>query len=203
MTLFKSFVKSILRKPPRGMKCGSGVTVQRPHNIAAADHISLGDRSFIGKNALIAPILEYAGVRYDPRIRIGNDVYIGPNVYIASHGQIIIGDGSVLSEYVFLNDSGHGLDPEAGLIMKQKLVHAENITIGRSCFLGLRSAIMSGVTLGDHCVVGVNSVVTKSFPAYSMVAGSPARLVRRYSFKQKAWISPLSEEFSPIPQGSE
>ena len=178
----------LLNGPPRGMQCGTGVKVQRPHRISNPRCISIGDRTIIGHGASMEPILEYANVRYSPKIEIGNDVYIGPHVYLASVGRITIGDGAVLSEYVYLNDTNHGFDPERGLIMQQELVHPRDITIGKSCFLGLRSAIMPGVTLGDHCVVGTGAVVTKSFPAYSMIAGVPAVLIKRYSLEERQWM---------------
>ncbi|MBN9615151.1 MAG: hypothetical protein BGO25_12250 [Acidobacteriales bacterium 59-55] len=114
---------------------------------------------------MIAPIVEYEGVCYQPEIKIGQNVYIGPNAYLACINGITIGDSCVLSEFVFIDDNTHGLDPDAGLIMKQQLVDGGKIVIGKNCFLGLRSAIMPGVTLGEHCVVGMNSVVIKSFPS--------------------------------------
>lgn len=179
----------IKSNPPRGIHCGVCVKVERPHRINNPRCISVGDRTSIGVGALIAPILEYANVSYSPKIEIGKDVYIGPYLYMACVGRITIGDGTVLSENVFINDSNHGFDPENGLIMKQKLVHRGDISIGNNCFLGLRSAIMANVTLGDHSVVGINSVVTKSFPAYSMIAGAPAVLIKRYSLEQKKWVT--------------
>lgn len=186
----RSLLGKLRNRPPHGMKTGVNVRIQRPHRIVAAGCITIGDRTTIREGALIVPILESAGVRYQPQITIGDDVYIGPNLYMVALSRITIGDGCVLSESVFLNDNNHGLDPEAGLIMQQELVHGGDIRIGNHCFLGLRSAIMAGVTLGDYCVVGINSVVTKSFPAYSMIAGAPAQLVRVYSPEQRAWIKP-------------
>lgn len=187
--VFRYFSSKLLDGPPRGMRCGTGVQVRGPHRILNPHCISVGDRTIIGFGALIEPITEYASIRYSPQVEIGKDVYVGPNLYLACTGRVKIGDGSVLSESVYINDSSHGFDPEGGLIVSQELVRPGDIVIGRNCFLGLRSAIMPGVTLGDHCIVGINSVVTKSFPAYSMIAGVPAVVVKRYSIEERQWNS--------------
>lgn len=181
-------IKKMLTRPLPGMIAGREVIIERPHRISRPEFIRIGDRTHIHRNAMIAPICEYAGVRFVPRIEIGSDCYIGPNLYLACIHRITIGDGSVLSEDVYINDSNHGLDPDAGLIMNQPLSHGGDVSIGKSCFLGLRSAIMPGVTLGDHCIVGIGSVVTTSFPAYSMVGGAPARLRKRYDPDRKDWV---------------
>ncbi len=196
LLLMKTVANYALSRPPRGMDAGSGVKIQRPNRINAPCHISVGCRTTIGSGALIDPIVEYAGIRYAPQITIGKDVYIGPNLYLVSLSRVSIGDGCVLSESVFINDNSHGYNPDAGLIMRQALVHCGDIYIGNHCFLGLRSAIMGGVTLGEHCIVGINSVVTRSFPAYSMVAGAPARLVKRFDSELRQWVG-VTADSSP------
>jgi acetyltransferase-like isoleucine patch superfamily enzyme len=55
--------------------------------------------------------------------------------------------------------------------------NSKPIKIGRGCFIGARSIILKGVTLGDRVVIGAGSIVTKDIPAYSMAAGNPARIV--------------------------
>jgi acetyltransferase-like isoleucine patch superfamily enzyme len=167
---------------------GRGTVLRGPKHLSNVSSMRIGDRTLIGALAHIELIVGYAGVRFSPRIEIGNDVYIGPNLYMVCVGNLTIGDGAVLSEYVYLHDSNHGLDPERGPIMQQRLVHGGDITIGRSCFLGFRVAIMPGVTLGDHCVVATGAVVTKSFPSYSMIAGVPAILIKSYSHEEKKWM---------------
>ena len=49
--------------------------------------------------------------------------------------------------------------------------------IGRRCFIGARSIILPGVRIGDGCIVGAGSVVTKDVPSHSVVAGNPARVI--------------------------
>lgn len=50
--------------------------------------------------------------------------------------------------------------------------------IGSNCFVGANSIIMSGVTVGDHCVIAAGSIVTQDMPSHSVIAGNPARVIR-------------------------
>lgn len=86
-------------------------------------------------------------------IYLGDDCYIGPNVGIIT--------------------SNHDVeDPKMHLPGK-------DVVIGAGCWIGMNSVILPGVTLGDGSVVGAGSVVTKSFPEGVVIAGNPAKLVRR------------------------
>lgn len=187
MRLLKEAVKALLYRPI-GVTFGERSHIRRPYSISGRNRVRIGKRSLIRSGLHIQAIVEYAGVAYQPVIEIGDDVYIGSNAYFTAVDKISIGDGSVLSEQVYITDEFHGMDPHAGLIMKQPLNSKGPVIIGRSCFLGFRASIMPGVILGDHCIVGANSTVTRSFPAYSMIGGSPARLLKRYSSEAREWL---------------
>jgi lipopolysaccharide O-acetyltransferase len=72
-------------------------------------------------------------------------------------------------------------------LVRQPLISKGPVKIGPSCFLGYRVAVLPGVSLGAHCVVGAHSVVTRSFPPYSMLAGVPARIIRRFNPSNNVW----------------
>ena len=154
------------------------------------ESIQIGDGAYILSNSLILAVSRYAGKRHHPSIRIGNGVYIGRHVYLTAMKEISIGDSCVLSEHVYITDLSHGFDPTRGPIMSQDIESKGPVQIGANCFLGYRTAVMPGVTLGDWCIVGANSVVTQSFPAYSMIAGAPAQLIKIYSRELGKWVPP-------------
>lgn len=180
----------MLQRPLGLGQLGSGSALHRPRILRGRKQIRIGDRCLVLSHSLIDAISEYRGKRYCGSIAIGNDVYIGRYVYlVAAHG-ITISDGCVLSEHVYITDENHGYNPLRGPIMEQDLESKGQVVLGANSFLGYRVVVMPGVTLGEWCIVGANSVVTRSFPSYSMIAGVPAKLIKVFSHERQEWIAP-------------
>jgi acetyltransferase-like isoleucine patch superfamily enzyme len=187
LKLLKTLAKRVLYRPAVG-KLGRGSVMMLPRWLHNKKHIEIGENCVIGRFAVMNAVVEYAGVHYAPAIVIANDVYIGGYAQLHCMQRLTLEQGVVLSEHVYISDIAHGFDPARGPIMQQELECKGPVHIGAHTFVGYGVSIMPGVTLGERCIVGTRSVVTHSFPPYSMVAGSPAKLVKRYCLETKAWI---------------
>lgn len=171
-----------------GIKIGSNSFLEKPKTLNGAEYIEIEDNSSIGHSSWLGAFDKYINQSFNPKIMISNNVRIGNYACITAIDEILIKDGCLLSEYVYISDHYHGFDPTLNLPPKdQPLFSKGKVEIGENSFVGYRVTILSGVKLGKNCVVGSHSVVTRSFPDYSMIAGSPARLIKTFDFENKRW----------------
>ena len=76
---------------------------------------------------------------------------------------------------------------EVGKSVLDQGIKVTDTKIGDGCFIGFGAIIQAGTTLGKHCVVGANAVVRGDFPNYSVIAGVPAKIIKRYNLKTEKW----------------
>lgn len=175
---WKKLALALYPKPWAMAELGSGSAVMLPRRVQGARHIHVGRDVIIQAHGWLAAFERWGVQVFSPRIDIGDHTRIGRHAIITAVEAVSIGEGCLLSEQVFISDHVHQTLPGPVPPTRQPLVPAGPVHIGRHCFLGIRTVVMGGVTLGDCCVVGANSVVTHSFPAGSVIAGAPARLLR-------------------------
>lgn len=178
MKIFKSIAKYLFS--PRGFgEKGIDVFVGFPRIIRGRKHIAIRDSTKIGSHCWIEAVTRYRNQNFNPTIDIGREVQIGRYATITAVDEIVIGDGCLISEYVYISDHEHNVFNKSEIpLVARPLSSKGRVKIGNRCFIGFRAIILPGVTLGDHCVVGASSVVTKSFEPGSVVAGVPARKIR-------------------------
>lgn len=110
------------------------------------------------------------------RIGIGN-VLIGP---------LSIGNDVMFAQNVVLSGLNHSFENVNISPSKQPVTKAP-IVIEDEVWIGANATITAGVTIGKHSVVGSGSVVTKDVPPFSVAVGNPARVIKKYNFKNFAW----------------
>ncbi len=158
---------------------GRGSVIYRSvrRDIAPNHRFSLGRRSVIESycavNNMVGDVVLGDGVR----LGIGGTI-IGP---------VVMEDYSFTGQNCLISGLIHNYEDPSSLIIDQGVSTAP-VVIGRGTYLGANVVVVAGVTLGEHCVVGAGSVVTRSMPPYTLCVGSPARAVKRYDFDKKEWI---------------
>jgi len=141
---------------------------------------------FIHKNVRIFPNIRMEVHGENSSITIKQDVGIAQNVHITSASNLVIGKSCTILANVFITNIDHGYERIDVNILKQEMI-VRDTQLGENCFIGIGAAIQAGTILGNHCIVGTNSVVRGVFPDYSVIVGIPAKVVKRYNFESKLW----------------
>ena len=173
--LFRSWYADYFLRPEFA-SLGDFHTIMKPwHVVVSGDNIHLGhSATIVAEPDNKVRIGVWGRAPGEGTIRIGNAVMISPGVRISASDEIIIGDGCMMANGVYITDCDwHGIYDRVSRDPDPKPVH-----IGHNVWLGDRATILKGVTIGDNSIVAACSVVTKDVPANVIVAGNPARIVR-------------------------
>jgi acetyltransferase-like isoleucine patch superfamily enzyme len=136
------------------------------------------DRLEVGPSVTLMPDC-WLNVPPGGRLRIGQGTYLNRGVFVAAYSRVDIGEFCMFSNGCFITDADHRFDdpvlavPEQGYRVKGPTIIGDNV------WCGVNVAIMGGVSIGQRCVIGANSVVTRDLEPFSVAAGSPARVIRR------------------------
>jgi acetyltransferase-like isoleucine patch superfamily enzyme len=153
------------------VRLGRAVYVGKSARLAAdsTEGITIGDHTEIYDGALL---MTYGGV-----IRIGANVGINPYCVLYGHGGLTIGDDTLIAAHVVIIPANHKFDRGDVPIRSQGLT-CRGVTIGKNVWLGARTVILDGVSIGEGAVIGAGSVVTRSIPQRAVAVGVPARVVK-------------------------
>ncbi len=118
------------------------------------------------------------------------DVFIGSTAMVGIGSTVIgpvrIGRDVLIGQGVVLSGLNHVYE-DIQLPIEKQPVTKKTITVEDEVLIGANTSIVSGVTIGKHAVIGAGSVVTKDVAAYTVVAGNPAKMIKRYEFETKKW----------------
>jgi len=127
----------------------------------------------------------------EPAIVIGRGSRVGRRSVITAINQISVGENVLMAPGVFITDHNHEYSDVNEPIVEQGLTSGGRIIIEQNCWLGYCSMIIAAkndVVIGRNSVVGAHSIVTQSCPPYSVLAGNPAKVVKRFDTVSGNWL---------------
>ena len=116
------------------------------------------------------------------RIRIGGGTFLNLAVQVAAVELVEIGEHCMFANGCFVTDGNHRFDDPDKPVPWQGFTSKGPTRIGDNVWCGANVVITSGVTIGERCVIGANSVVTTDLPPYSIAAGAPAKVLRQVTY---------------------
>ena len=135
----------------------------------------------IGAHTLLEPDV-WLTVPGDARVRIGAGTFLNIGVMVAATERIEIGDHCMFANNCFVTDGNHRFDDRETPVPHQGFTSKGPTIIGDNVWCGANVVITSGVTVGERCVIGANSVVTTALPPRSIAAGAPATVLREVEY---------------------
>jgi acetyltransferase-like isoleucine patch superfamily enzyme len=137
----------------------------------------------IGEGTLFEPGV-WVTIADTGRVRIGEGSFLNRNVMVAAHELVEIGDHCMFANGCFVTDANHRFDDPEQPVTWQGFTTKGPTRIGDNVWCGANVVVTSGVTIGERCVIGANSVVTTDIPAFSIAAGSPAKVIKQVEYDE-------------------
>ena len=162
--------------------CDNTVRFDNIGLIEGFKYISIGHNTTFQRDIYLTAWDRYGEQQFIPELKIGSDCSIGAWNHITCVNRIVIGNGLLTGKWVTITDNSHGTTDYKDLQIppaKRKIFSKGAVIIGNNVWIGDKATILAGVTIGDGAVIAANSVVTKDVPPFSVVAGSPAKIIRK------------------------
>lgn len=163
----------------RNMKLGKMILIEKGTIISAMAPQSL----YIGNNVKISA---YSTIHVSKNfqdvtgsIKIGDGVGIGEFANLGGAGGLVIGNDCIIGAYFSCHPENHIYNDPSKLIKHQGVLR-KGIIIGDNCWIGAKVTILDGAKVGSSCVIAAGAVVKGEFPDHCVIAGIPAKIIRKY-----------------------
>jgi len=184
------------RRGKRFAHVGAGSCLAFPPVVVFGErYISIGADTMIGPYATLAAGMGPAEQLQVPggiAIRIGDRCMLGRGLSIVGRHRIVIEDDVTTAPNIYITDHNHSYNDRRIPIGRQWLSE-EPVRIGAGSWLGTGVVVLPGADIGRHVTVAAGSVVRGVIPDNAVIAGAPARVVRRY-IEGEGWVPPLRRE---------
>ena len=159
---------------------GKSVLFRKIGFLEGLPFISIGSYSNFGDGLCLTAWTNWG----EPEIKIGEHCDFGAYNHITAINKIVIGDHLLTGKWVTITDNSHGeTDIESQLIppLERKVISKGPVIIGKNVWIGDKATILPNVKIGDGVIIAANAVVTHDVPAYCIVAGIPAKIIKKQS----------------------
>ncbi len=141
----------------------------------------LEGRLEIGAGTLLEPNV-WITAPAPARVRIGAGTFLNIGVMVAATDLVEIGSHCMFANGCFVTDGNHRFDDPHKPVPWQGFTSKGPTTVGDNVWCGANVVITSGVTVGERCVIGANSVVNRDLPPFSIAVGAPAKVVKTIEY---------------------
>ena len=162
---------------------GKGVRIVRPLRIFGARYCHFEDEAVLQYGAYVAALKEH---EEPPVFKVGARTMIGNHAHIVATKRVEFGRSVLTADRLFVSDNRHTFEDPSVPVRDQGLTQLAEVTIGDGSCIG-ENVRISGASVGAHCVIAANSVVTRDIPDHCVAAGAPARIVKRYCERREGW----------------
>lgn len=116
-------------------------------------------------------------------LKIGNNVGIGANSFLGCAGGVVIGDDTIIGNFVSFHSENHNFELK-NIPIRLQGVTRKGIVVGKNCWIGAKVTILDGTVLGDNCIVAAGAVLTgKNYGSDVVIAGVPARVIKEIVYE--------------------
>lgn len=162
---------------------GKESVIFKPMRLDSTDSIVIGNHVFIGEGAWLM-----GSKKKNLTLRIGDGTTIGHFTHIVAINEIEIEKKVLIADKVFISDCTHSYGDITRPVMEQEILPIDKVIIGEGTWIG-ENVCVCGASIGKHCIIGANSVVTKNIPDYSVAVGIPAKVIKYFDFEKEKWVN--------------
>lgn len=190
-SFLRSFKIILYGKIPRLLFLGRRVRFFNTANMQFGKFVQIGEGAYLsalgkgpltlGNNVNIGAysqvVISQTFQDLGSHINIGDNVGLGDFAHLGGAGGLDIGPDCIIGAYLSCHPENHNFE-DAETLIRHQGVSRKGIKVGANCWIGAKVTILDGVTVGDNCVIAAGAVLTKSFPANTIIGGVPAKVLR-------------------------
>ena len=184
LTKITAKLRAVLFYPHCFKHFGRKSVIFAPLQIDGRKNIEIGNNVTVQCGAWLASVPLTGNTQ--PLLHLSDGCQIGHFNHIYATDRIVFEKDVLTADGVYVTDNLHSYEDVGLPVLKQQIQAVSSVTIGEGSWIGEHACII-GASVGKHCVVGANAVVTHYIPDYSVAVGVPARVIKKYNHSTKQW----------------